>query len=222
VSIGSNAFQKCNNLTLANFPNCASIGAQAFSSCTKLTTAILPTCTFINDSVFYSCANLTALYLTGSSLCKLYRSGAFNGTPIGGYSTVAGTYGSIYVPASLVASYRAATNWAYYSSRFVAYDSTDIGGSVDLPSTIKFTLELAANQFTLCRADRGMTWSEWCNSEYNTFDFYIDNQGYVYNGNQWLWNNDASNTCAECSNWTIKPGDNYGLFDIAEEDFGWD
>jgi hypothetical protein len=49
----------------------------------------------------------------------LYASNAFSSTPIGGYSTSAGTYGSIYVPTSLLTSYKNATNWTYFSSRFV-------------------------------------------------------------------------------------------------------
>ena len=67
----------------------------------------------------------------GSSVCQLLNSSAFYSTPIGGYSAEAGTYGSIYVPSSLVASYKAATNWTYFSSRIVAYDSGSSGGAGD-------------------------------------------------------------------------------------------
>jgi hypothetical protein len=62
---------------------------------------------------------LTSLYLTGSSLCTLAHSNAFGSTPIGGYSASTGTYGNIYVPTSLLTSYQNATNWTYFSSRFV-------------------------------------------------------------------------------------------------------
>jgi hypothetical protein len=51
----------------------------------------------------------------------LDRSDAFRSTPIAGYTDSAGKYGSIYVPASLLASYKTATNWTYFSSRFVGY-----------------------------------------------------------------------------------------------------
>ena len=126
-SIGSSAFYDCYNLTSVSFPVCTNIGSNAFYSCSKLTTVNFPACTNIGSSAFTQCYNLKSLYLTGSSLCKLSKSNAFASTPIGGYSTPAGTYGSIYVPASLLTSYQNATNWTYFSSRFVAYD--DGGGN---------------------------------------------------------------------------------------------
>jgi hypothetical protein len=97
------------------------------------------------------------LYLTGSSVCALAHSNAFSSTPIGGYSTSAGTYGSIYVPASLIDAYKTATNWTYFSSRFVAFDAANL---------ITFTISGTEYQ-----AEEGMTWGEWLESEYNTNNF---------------------------------------------------
>jgi hypothetical protein len=119
TSIGSNAFYSCYKLTAANFPSCKIIFSSAFCFCSNLATASFPACTNIHSNAFFKCYNLKSLYLTCSSLCKLSNSNAFSSTPIGGYSTSAKTYGSIYVPASLLASYKAATNWTYFSSRFV-------------------------------------------------------------------------------------------------------
>ena len=56
------------------------------------------------------------------SVASLARSNAFSSTPIAGYSASTGQVGSIYVPASLLASYQAATNWTYFSSRFVGVE----------------------------------------------------------------------------------------------------
>lgn len=119
ANIGYAAFFSCGNLTTASFPVCTTIGQNAFFSCKNLTTASFPVCTTIGSFAFSKCYNLKSLYLTGSSLCTLSNSNAFISTPIGGYSTSAGTYGSIYVPASLLTSYQTATNWTYFSSRFV-------------------------------------------------------------------------------------------------------
>ena len=107
--------------TISSYTNdrVTSIGSYAFCRCNKLTTASFPVATYIGYSAFFKCYSLKSLYLTGSSLCKLSNSNAFSSTPIGGYSTSAGTYGSIYVPASLLTSYQTATNWTYFSSRFV-------------------------------------------------------------------------------------------------------
>lgn len=117
--INENAFYNCSSLTSVSFPACTIIRDNAFNDCYNLTMVSFPVCTYINYSVFDNCYNLKSLYLTGSSLCKLSHSNAFASTPIGGYSASAGTYGSIYVPASLLTSYQTATNWAYFSSRFV-------------------------------------------------------------------------------------------------------
>jgi hypothetical protein len=113
------AFYDCISLTTVGFPACTTINNSAFYSCASLTTVSFPVCTSIGARAFYSCYNLKSLYLMGSSLCALSNSNAFTSTPIGGYSTSAGTYGSIYVPASLLTSYQTATNWTYFSSRFV-------------------------------------------------------------------------------------------------------
>jgi len=119
TSIGGYAFAQCSSLTTANFPSCTTIGDYAFQYCTTLTSISFPACTFIGYAFGY-CYNLLSLYLLGSSVCSLAGVNAFVGTPIFGYtSSTGGVYGSIYVPASLLASYKTATNWAAYSSRFV-------------------------------------------------------------------------------------------------------
>ena len=120
TDIGKTAFYQCIKLISVNFPMCANIGSSAFYNCTKLTTADFPLATTIDSKAFYCCYNLKSLYLTNSVVCTLSNSNAFTSTPIGGYSTSAGTYGSIYVPASLVVAYKSATNWVTYSNRITA------------------------------------------------------------------------------------------------------
>lgn len=119
VLIGTAAFMNCSSLTAVSFPKAGSISKDAFARCAELTTASFPQATIIHNQAFSLCYNLKSLYLTNSSVCTLSASAAFFSTPIGGYSASAGTYGSIYVPASLLTSYKNATNWTYFSSRFV-------------------------------------------------------------------------------------------------------
>ena len=119
TSIHSAAFEDCQNLTAVSFPKCTMISAYAFENCQSLTTLSFPKCTKISSATFSGCVRLKSLYLTNSAVATLSHSNAFSSTPIGGYSTTAGTFGSIYVPASLLASYKAATNWTYFSTRFV-------------------------------------------------------------------------------------------------------
>lgn len=120
ISIGQYAFYSCANLTSVNFPECKLIYNYAFGSCYNLTTASFSKVTTIYYSAFRSCYNLISLYLMNSSVAYLYNSSAFDSTPIGGYTTSTnGVYGSIYVPASLLAAYQSSTNWVYFSSRMV-------------------------------------------------------------------------------------------------------
>lgn len=119
TTIGSYAFYSCSNLKTISFPECMAIDTAAFYYCSSLKTASFPKCSFIMKEAFRYCRCLTSLYLTSISICNLEGSTAFTSTPIGGYSTYAGAYGSIYVPSSLLTSYQTATNWSYFSSRFV-------------------------------------------------------------------------------------------------------
>ena len=118
-SIWDYTFAYCSRLKTTSFPSCINIGLYAFSACKSLATISFPVCQSISSSVFNNCVRLKSLYLMSTSVVTLANSNAFTSTPIGGYSTTAGTFGSIYVPSSLLASYKAATNWTYFSSRFV-------------------------------------------------------------------------------------------------------
>ena len=113
TTIGSYAFSACRRLTTASFPAATTINGYAFHGCSSLTNVSFPAATTIGNYAFYSCSKLTTLYLTGSILCSLSQSTAFS------RAGITSTTGSIYVPASLLASYQAATNWAYFSTRFV-------------------------------------------------------------------------------------------------------
>lgn len=119
-TIGSYAFQSCSKLTTADFPATTAISNYAFQGCSSLTTASFPEVTEIGSYAFRNCTRLVSLYLLGPTLANLLGSTALNSTPIGGYSTIASKYGSIYVPASLYSSYISASYWSYFSSRFVS------------------------------------------------------------------------------------------------------
>lgn len=118
--IGSYAFVGCSALTSINFPECTTIGGSAFRNCSALTTANFPICASISTYAFAFCFNLISLYLNSVSAVPTLAANVFNSTPIGDYSTSAGRYGSIFVPASLFESFKTATNWIAYSSRFVS------------------------------------------------------------------------------------------------------
>lgn len=143
TTIKEYAFYKCTSLTTASFPSATSIGDYAFYRCSSLTTTSFPAVTYIGSNTFYTCRvlptisfsvvtsigryafqccyKLLSLYLLGSSIPTLASTDVFISTPISSYTTsTGGVYGSIYVPASLYSSYKTATNWTVYSSRFVS------------------------------------------------------------------------------------------------------
>ena len=120
TTIGAYAFGNCTSLTTASFPNCTSVGGYAFSKCSALTTISLPKCASFGMYVFSSCYNLISLYLDQVSAVPTFSTGMFNSTPISTYSTVAGRYGSIFVPSSLYSAFTTATSWSAYSARMVS------------------------------------------------------------------------------------------------------
>ena len=122
TSIGSYAFANCSGLTSVSFPACTSIGGSAFRNCVKLTAVSFPVCTSIDNSAFYLCSSLTSVYLLSSSKCNLANANVFNNTPIAA-SSYLGYFGSIYVPESLVDTYKSETNWVTYADRITAAPS---------------------------------------------------------------------------------------------------
>lgn len=110
------------------------IGVLNVMNCTKLTDLYMPAATAAGGSAFLvtsGCSMLSAVIFT-SYLSRIV-SYAFSKTPISD-STYLGYYGSIYVPASLVSSYRIASGWSFYSSRITSIS--------DLPAALKQKYEL--------------------------------------------------------------------------------
>lgn len=117
-TMSSAAFQQCSMLTSIDMPLLRLLPVYAFSQCTALQMASFSALSSI-AACFQQCVNLISLYLLGSSVTRMTNSTTFTSTPIAGYSTVAGRYGSIFVPSSLLSSYISAASWSYFSSRFV-------------------------------------------------------------------------------------------------------
>ena len=108
-------------MTTASMPKLTTLATSAFVACYKLSQFTIPaTVSIIQPSTFLNCSALISLRIEGSTLKTLSATNAFGGTPLS-VSTLTGNFGSIYVPASLYASYIAATNWKTYSARMVSY-----------------------------------------------------------------------------------------------------
>lgn len=114
------AFYSCLSLVNVSIPRVENIGSSAFNNCRSLKSLSLPSVVNIYANAFFNCVLLTDIYLMNSSLAALRGSNAFSYTPIAGYTATAGEYGRIHVPASLYDQYIVASNWSYFSSRFVS------------------------------------------------------------------------------------------------------
>lgn len=123
-SIGTEAFALCSSLASINLPACTSIGNNAFLGCRELSVATFSSLSYIGSRAFSSCTKLMNLTNHYSSVASLYNTSAFYATPIS-VSTYTGSFGSIYVPASLVSLYKTATNWAAYADRIAPLDCID-------------------------------------------------------------------------------------------------
>lgn len=113
------AFAYCTNLTHVNLPICTHISSYVFLDCVNLVSVSLPSCTRLDYYAFSNCTKLESVYLAGSQICSLPYVQTFYNTPMSNSGYI-GKFGSIYVPASLVASYKATTNWVTYSNRITS------------------------------------------------------------------------------------------------------
>lgn len=120
ISIDTECFASCRDLVSVSLPAVQTINQSAFTSCINLVNVRFSAVTTIGASAFANCPVLRSVYLLGPSCVQLANANAFENTPIA--NTYQGSApGSIYVPASMVASYIGYSAWAPFASRITAY-----------------------------------------------------------------------------------------------------
>ena len=101
------------------------VGPGAFSGCIALKIADLPNINSIGEKAFEGCSQLTKLIIRGTAnVTQMLTTDGLSNTPI-----VNGT-GYVYVPAALVDSYKAATNWTPYSDQIRALENYTVDGTI--------------------------------------------------------------------------------------------
>ena len=95
-----------------------------FIKCSELTIVDLPNVTSIGDFSFYQCAKLTSVILRSTTICRLSNTNAFT------YSPIYSGSGYIYVPSSLVDTYKSASNWSAFASQFRALEDYTVDGTI--------------------------------------------------------------------------------------------
>lgn len=126
-SVYQYAFRSCNSIASIDLPALNYIGSYAFAYCTQLNTFKMgsgrttgATSSFISQYAFRGCWNLLSFYVLTPYVTGLSNVNVFASTPISTYTTsTGGVRGTIYVPASLLATYKTATNWLNYSDIMV-------------------------------------------------------------------------------------------------------
>ena len=114
TKIRNYGFYRYSSLTTANFPVATSIGSYVFQYCYLLTTVILRNttrvCTLSNTNSFAYCHH-------------------YHGTVNATYNPDGLKDGYIYVPASLINSYKVATNWSTFATQFRALEDYTVDGT---------------------------------------------------------------------------------------------
>lgn len=155
MSIGENVFQDCSALESVNIPNATSIGSAAFYNCISLRTIDLPNITSIGGIVFYGCT-MDKIYLRSKTMCTCQGALSFANT----------TYLSIYVPNSLIDSYKTANYWSAYASCFKSLESIELSKISIIGSNVNTyngnttgTYKVQYNDGDVLPEQAGVTWS---------------------------------------------------------------
>lgn len=121
--IGESAFEGCISLAEVKYPSgnsgfymITTIGARAFYGCSSLKTVDIHASIYlrdIRDYAFANCQNLTTVTVRQYHPIPVLGTGVFDTTSLQ----------HIYVPASAVASYKAANGWSAYASYITAIPS---------------------------------------------------------------------------------------------------
>lgn len=117
--VSQGGFQVCTALPYVTFPLVSYIGQYAFSGCSALSTAEFSILAKISNNAFRDCKSLMSLYLYSDSVCSASGANIFTNTPMAA-SSYTGAFGSVFVPASLVDSYKANSVWSSIADRITA------------------------------------------------------------------------------------------------------
>ena len=105
TSTGTYAFDGCSSLTWTKLPsNLKTVGQYSFNNCTGLTSLDISSAVNFNAYAFKGCTALTAVKLRSNTVCT-FATKVFDSTPI-----VSGGNGYLFVPHSLMSSYKALAN----------------------------------------------------------------------------------------------------------------
>lgn len=106
----------CSAMKTVDVKQASSVSTYSFYGCANLTKIEFNRITSISTNAFNGCTKLATLIIRSSSMATLGGTSAFTGTKI------AGGTGYVYVPKSLIDSYKSASNWSNYANQFRAIE----------------------------------------------------------------------------------------------------
>jgi hypothetical protein len=112
------------------------VSVYGFGHCSALKYAEFSAATSIAAAAFLMCYRLVALVLRNKSLVTLANTNALancyhiNGNANTTYNPTGAKDGYIYVPAALVDTYKAASNWSTYASQIRALEDYTVDGTI--------------------------------------------------------------------------------------------
>lgn len=125
TDVANQSFSGCAKLSSVDLSSATTLNSSAFANCSSLAVVDLPSVASILAYVFTGCKALKALILRKSdAICTLASYTALNGTPI-----KSGT-GYIYVPSSLIETYKTASQWSTFAAQFRALEDYTVDGTI--------------------------------------------------------------------------------------------
>ena len=139
TSPGQQMFMNCNKLAKISLPNVTSLSNGMFSACYRLVEVDVPKVVSAYGSAFTNCSDIEILELYnletwyGSVTAPKFKALIIRRTDTAAkagqsLSVLDSTY--IYVPSSLLNTYKSATNWSAHASKFRALEDYTIDGTV--------------------------------------------------------------------------------------------
>ena len=117
-SVYNHGLADCQGLISINLPLCINLESYALAFCRNLSYVSLPLCQYIGSNVFNADRNLFTIYLNSvTSVTNMPYSNTFSNCP---------NLTSVYVPASLVDTFKVASNWSSISDKIVAYTEAQV------------------------------------------------------------------------------------------------
>ena len=155
TSVGDSLLNYCTSLTSVVLHNLTSAGSYLLSDCTSLTSVDLHNLTSAGECLLNNCGKLQSIYLRSTTMCILSGNTALP-------SSV-----SIYVPASLIDSYKTANHWSRFASKFKTLESIQLSKiSIIGSSKINMyggnttgTYKIKYNDGAVLPEQSGVTWS---------------------------------------------------------------